>query len=230
MNDTRNGGPRDADLDGAVAAAASGDVKGALTALYASGYLDGLYRYLTAKWRKARGEDVESAIATAVAAYFTKVSEGIPVPRIAAYILKAADNQMSKNNRRGKHEVLAPDGEIEALSDARGHHVLPQDAEQEADTDRQREQARDMALAKARELLPRLGQENVQRAMSLVLEAVERGNTDLPIAAVADTLGLSYDTAKKCLQRGFARLSRLAREAGIELPSLDDISEDESDE
>lgn len=227
MNDSRDKSLRNSELNRAVAAAASGDVKGAITALHASGFLDGLYRHLTTKWPNVEPLDIESAIAAAVAAYFTKISEGSPVSRIAAYILKAADNQVLTSYHRRIHEDLTQDGEIETLSDHQGLKVSPQDDEQEAVEERRRQQARDLALARAKELLPRVGQENVQRAMSLVLEAVERGDPDLPLATVADTLGVSHDTAKKCLQRGFARLSRLAREAGIELPALDERAEDD---
>ena len=54
--------------------------------------------------------------------------------------------------------------------------------------------------------------------MELMIEAVEQGIPDLSTTEIGDALGISTDSARTLLGRGFKRLNRVAREEGITLP------------
>ncbi len=83
------------------------------------------------------------------------------------------------------------------------------------------------AVATARRLLPKLGQQNVQDVMRCLIDAVEAGEQDLPHRVVADALGLNQGTVRVLMKRGLDRLARAARAEGLvradfELVKLDE--------
>ena len=83
------------------------------------------------------------------------------------------------------------------------------------DEDSEREEKRAMAVRMTRKLLPRLGQQNVQAVMAYVIDAVDAGRWDVPNQEIMEAVGLSNDTVRTSLSRGFRRLSRLAQEEGL---------------
>ncbi len=77
------------------------------------------------------------------------------------------------------------------------------------------DEKRAQAITRARDLLPKLGQKNIQDVMSLVIDAVEAGREDLPSREIAEALGLQPATVRTLKMRGFERLARVAREEGL---------------
>jgi hypothetical protein len=63
--------------------------------------------------------------------------------------------------------------------------------------------------------------------MEVLIDAVEKGVTDLPAAVIADTLGINEDAARTLLSRGLSRLKREAQREGISFP--EDLGEIEQD-
>lgn len=84
------------------------------------------------------------------------------------------------------------------------------------------------AVRVARALVSRLGQQNVQRVMDYVLDAVEQRE---PVARqeIAAALDLKPNTVSKLIERGFTRLARVAEEEGYDLKIEDALEIEDED-
>jgi DNA-directed RNA polymerase specialized sigma24 family protein len=198
-------------LEDARAAAAAGGVIAMLEALHQAGVTDGLVRQLRARWPTLHETDADFILGEAVDAFYTAARGGTKVHDVVAYIWKAADHMASDHHARRQREAVG------SLEDAPGvaDPALAVLAGDSRPAHGDHEWRRQEALAHARRLLPRLGQANVQRVMSFVLDAVERGTVDLPNAVIADALGLGLETVRTSLSRGFRRLTREAKREGL---------------
>jgi DNA-directed RNA polymerase specialized sigma24 family protein len=193
-----------------------------LEELTRSGFLDGAVHGLERKWSgQLPRTEIEDAVAVAVDSAYATLRQGKPIRELGAWLWKAADNEA---NDRWHHEYARrqdSDGETpgtasEAISDdAR--------AAQDGLADHRRAEA----LRWARRLLPRIGQGQVVAVMEVLIDAVEKGVTDLPAAVIADTLGINEDAARTLLSRGLSRLKREAQREGISFP--EDLGEIEQD-
>ena len=190
--------------------AARGEPHRMLEALALSGFLDGLVRSLNTKWARMPVDEVKDCIALAVDSAYQAISQGRSVRDLGAWLWKAADNTV--NDRwNDYYHARAP---IEAADSTA---AVDQDLHDEA-AERLAEHRRAEAIRVARQLIPRIGQGQVAAVMGVVIDAVERGISDLPQAAIADALGLTEPAVRSLLSRGFDRLAREARREGIELP------------
>lgn len=74
--------------------------------------------------------------------------------------------------------------------------------------------------------------------MEYVLDGIEAGREDIPPAVIAEALGLSADTVRQAISRGFRRLARTAKGEALvdehwDLPALgqgESTCEDDDDE
>ena len=64
-------------------------------------------------------------------------------------------------------------------------------------------------------MLPLLGQENIQKVMTYIFDALATGVVDVSNEEIGEALGLSNDTVRTCRSRGFSRLQTRAVERGL---------------
>ncbi|MFP2925147.1 RNA polymerase sigma factor [Pyxidicoccus sp. 3LG] len=191
-------------LQRAVAAAAAGLPAEYFTALAASHALDGLVGKMRKRWPRMDEDTVHHAVAEAVDSLLVKLSGGGVVSSPLAYLFKAAFNQLAKTHEARQLEVAYDDEDKDYATDDRA----PQ---------RDREALRSEALRFARSLLPRLGEQNIQRVMGFILECVERGEFHVDNELISEATGLSLLSVRRLKSRGFQRLRREAEREGIEL-------------
>ncbi|MCY3820682.1 MAG: hypothetical protein OXH52_15190 [Gammaproteobacteria bacterium] len=208
-------------LQKAQAALNRGDVVDMLTALAASGFLDGLTRRLQAEWGGSLpAADIDECIAQAVDAAWAAARRGRTVANIGAWLWKVARNIANDK----WHDDYALRGNLDDTT-------LSVDSDLDEPERHVREQIQDAqrreAIRIARELLPRLGEGLVVDVMEVVVDAVEAGVPDLPAASIGEAVGISAHTARTLVSRGLTRLRRLAEREGYEMPT--DLPEPNND-
>ena len=123
-------------------------------------------------------------------------------PKAATRAWNFVKSARNETDRRREEEVAAREREridFEHESDAPSRDVL-----------------RGQAIRVARSLLTRIGHQNAQRVMAVVLDAVEAQEPVSP-AEIGTALGLVPNTVSKLIERGIARLARAAEEEGLEM-------------
>ncbi len=182
--------------------------------LFTTGFVDGLVRRLDRVWPQLARDQVEDAVADALVALYDAVADGRVVRRPEAYVFKAA-----QNGAKGRFDSQAGQVEYDDL--------LHADPEEHGSSSAGYADLRAEALRIARQLLPRLGQTNIQRVMAIVFEAIEADVSDISPSDIAAALGLSSAVVRQSLHRGFQRLERLAREEGLQL-ALDAVLDEDA--
>lgn len=187
-------------------------------ALYESHLLDGLVRTTEDQWSALSFQDAEDVVAEAVDALYTKVASGGAVGGIVSFLRKVVQNKACDLHRVKKQHILMPPPDLElAINKTAAIEAVTDcgDAQPNGHPEPEPldwEQRKRIALATARSLLPRLGQENVRRVMAYIFDAVEAGQEDISSPDIADALGLTSDTVRQARHRGFERLQRIAKE------------------
>jgi len=187
-------------LQQAARHAAEGQADQMLLALHEARVIDGLKRRLMARWRHLNDGDAHDCIVKAIQAAYRGVREGKRLPNLDKWVVLIAHRRAIDLRRTGakRPELRAPD--------------ILATYEDNSDSDRHRLYAK--AIDISRRLLPRIGQENVRRAMEVYLDAVERGE-EITHRQVGEILGVPRNTAKMLRSRGIHRLTRLAQDDGI---------------
>ena len=90
---TPAGSGRNALLEQATAAAAAGDPAAMLEALHNAGVLDGIARYIAARWSDFDFEDATLFVAAAVDRLYAKIRAGEHVRNVSAFLFKVALNK-----------------------------------------------------------------------------------------------------------------------------------------
>lgn len=209
------------ELRAAVEAARTGDVREFLIRLAASHAVDAITQRLVAKWSRAEWGNVEAAVLRATETLFARARDGALIRSPAGFLWGCATNDLSNQHRAG---VLVVSPYQDCHSSASWDPSSP-------DSDRDDEAIRVRALKFARSLLPRLGQDNIIRVMTFVLDCVEAGEKYVDHKIIAEATGLTADTVRKLKHRGFERLEREAKRHGVLLDdSLDPAQHLEEDE
>lgn len=208
-------------LNRAVEAGMSGDVRMYLEELAGAPVFDGIVNGLRRRWPDAEDVVLHDAVADATDALYKRLSEGVRVLNPGAFLWGAARNQLLKWQK--------------GRADARGHEVpldedypAPRTAGGDPPDDDPSPERRKEALRIARGLLPRLGQQNVQRVMGFIFDGIEADELYLDNATIADALGLTTETVRRAKERGWKRLEREARKAGIALPESVSVAYEQS--
>ncbi len=199
-------------------AALAGDPMAMLIALYKSHVLDGICRRLAAAWGAIAFEDIQLLVAEAVDVLYEKVRNGGNIRRIVPYLLKVSTRKAYDfhESRCAVDAVDPADLETAVGKEAR-RRFESKERQAEASPgepvdDLDYEERRRIALRIARGLLPRLGQQRIQDVMGYIFDAIEAGHEDISNEDIEDALGLSPETVRTAKSRGFARLSRIAKE------------------
>jgi len=197
---------RDALFLAATKAAEAGDPVAMLEALYQTGILDGIPRYIAAHWSDFDFADASIFVAAATDDFFSKVRSGHKIRNVSAYLFKVALNKASDEyEEKSKRVPLEEVGDIPDRRSTPAAPPLP------------REVLKKKALQLARQFLNELGQENVQKVMAIYFDAIDKGIGDIATADVAELLGLTEEAVRQCRSRGWRRLRRVAKEHGVNL-------------
>lgn len=218
----------------AASAAREGDAVKTCTELMHSSIMDGLWRRLVSQsWWRLDDHLASEVVGDALDELFnTMVKRRSPVDNVGGLlwtiVYRRAIDKVRQVQRRRKREGLL-DERIEADADqtpeGRRHAF-----EEEAD----KQYRVRMAVHLARSLLPQLGMTQSQRVLETIFDALERGDDAVELDEIADALGSTREAVRRARDRGFARLERVAREAGItdklEIPGMDADADAEAEE
>jgi DNA-directed RNA polymerase specialized sigma24 family protein len=187
-------------------AAAQGDPVQMLDALFQTGILDGIARFVAANWSEFDFEDGTVFAAAAVDELYSRIHAGFTIKHISGYLFKIALNKA--HDEYGKRAENVSLDDIGDLADPRTVPSTPP---------LPREALKKRALQLARQFLNELGQQNIQRVMAIYFDAVEKGIEDVSTAEIAEALHITEDTVRQCRSRGWRRLQRIAQEHGVSL-------------
>lgn len=194
-------------------AARRGDPRGMLNAIAETSILDGLARWGKRRWGKIPDDLMHDIIGKAVDNLYEQVRNGQKILDIPAYLTKTIHFKADDLYRK-----LIREEEFDPTNRAHTENMqyLPEQLSSDADIAELGDEERlKEAIVKARQLLPRLGQENVQKVMETILDAVEAGRVDITNEEIAEVTGLSQSSVRVWKLRGFKRLTDLAsKEAG----------------
>lgn len=206
-------------------AAVAGNPKEMLSALWSAGILGGLMGRLRIRWKGLQPSDIEDAIADSLVAVYERVSSGKRVEHIVSLLLKICDCRLSDRHRLLCKEI--PHGP-DTLADCAGgiaKEAQEDDGSPEREQELPYEAVRAQAIAHAKRLLPRLGQDSIQKVMGFIFDAVEAGCDDISNTEIAEAVGLSLDTVRKSKERGWQRLEREARKEGLMPEGFEELGE-----
>jgi DNA-directed RNA polymerase specialized sigma24 family protein len=194
-------------------AAATGDARAMVEAMFVSGFVDGLVGRVDRAWRLLDRAAAEDAVADAVGALYGTVLDGKVVESPEGYVVKAAWHIAQVEHKRRK--TLREPEDFEADDD-----------EEDDDFGPSRSEWRDEAIRVARRLLPQMGQTNPRRVIEVIVDAVEAGIPDISNAEIGRILSLTNDVVRQSKKRGFERLERLAAEQGQTAPFAASLAPD----
>jgi DNA-directed RNA polymerase specialized sigma24 family protein len=188
-------------------AAVAGDVIAMLEALTESRFLEALQRYMEVDWPHLDGREIVSG---AVDEFYRRAGTGTAIRKPMGYLFMTVKKMAIKEHEKRTRNVEFSDASDEA-SVANSTPTLKNRVP--------REERKSRALAIARSLLPRIGQDTLRGIASYYLEAVERDATRIDDEELANAFGLTNETARRLKNRALERLAREARDAGISLAS-----------
>lgn len=203
-------------LERAKEAATRKDVRTFLQAINDSRLLDGAKRTLAAKYEGALDQErIHEIISLATDKFYEAASGGRKIIFPAAYLWRTIHNTAYDTHRTASKNI--------PLESIRKGDIIIEPQSEQADVIETQKKRR-IGLRIARELLPKIGSDNVQNVMSYIIDAVEAGVEDISNQEIAEALGLSETSVGQWKKRGFERLERAAIEAGYRTEVLQDVS------
>jgi DNA-directed RNA polymerase specialized sigma24 family protein len=216
-------------LERAKEAATKKDVRTFLQGINDSRLLDGAKRTLEAKYEGALDhERIHEIISLATDKFYEAASGGRKIIFPAAYLWKTIRTTAYDIHKRASKNI--------PLEFIHKGDIIIEPLSGQDDVSEESRKRRQNGLRIARELLPKIGSDNVQNVMRYIIDAVEAGVEDISSKEIAEALGQSESSVRKWKQRGFERLERAAIEAGYrteflrEVSSENDINEQENEE
>ncbi len=202
--DARDPPEREQLLRQAAEAAVAGDEYATLNAIQQSEVFDGFVRRLGDRWPSLHETDLSALLwSEVVDAFYEAARKGEQFKNHAAWLwrvawLKTIDlhKERSRALGVGSVDVAAP---VE-------RETVPWDDGEERRAERVRK-----AIQLALQLLPKLGEANVQRVMRYIFEAYGAGRWEVTNEEIAEALGMTGATVRLWRSRGFNRLIREAK-------------------
>jgi DNA-directed RNA polymerase specialized sigma24 family protein len=188
-------------LQQAADAALAGNMRDTLDAIQRSEVFDGFLRQLADRWPSLHETDLSALLwSEVVDAFYDAVRARKEIECYGAWLWRVScvkTFDLHKQRRRalgvGAVDVAAP---VEP-------ETVPWDDGEERRAERVRK-----AVQLAIQLLPRLGEDNIQRVMRYIFEAYAAGRWEVPNEEIAGALGMTGDTVRQWRSRGFRRLIR----------------------
>jgi DNA-directed RNA polymerase specialized sigma24 family protein len=192
----------------------AGDMAKTLDLISRSEVFDGFVRKLADRWPSLHETDVTALLwSEVVEAFYEAARRGEQFKKHAAWLwrvawFKAIDlhKERSRAVSVGGMDVAAP---VEP-------ETVPWDDGEERRAERVRK-----AVQLAIQLLPRLGEANVQRVMRYIFEAYAAGKWEVTNEEIAQALGMTGETVRLWRSRGFNRLIREAKKERAVNPEFD---------
>ena len=222
--------PESDPLKRAAACAKAGDPVGMVTVLAEDHAMDGFHRQFSRRYNRLPGTVIEEAIAKATDKAYAQIQAGKKITSLAAWLWKVIENELNDAWTR-EYKYNATYDESRHAEAVRSHSAGGPEEQEEID----RGLLRTEAIRVAREIIPTLGQTNLVKVMTVVIDAVEAGVEDLSHGAIGKALDLNPATVRVLVYRGFDRLTRAARTRGLHLnrarlkelfPGFDDDEDD----
>ena len=187
-----------------------------LAALQQERVLDGLVRRLCSDWDRVSRHAVEDAVVQAVDELYAQVQKGHEITRVVGLLRWRADKRIYDHVHGREYKLVrgyAPK-DLALVADLNGGQkdVYLFDEEEE---DEEPDQRSSELFARARELVPRLGEDNIQKIMIYLLDALEAGRASVPNQEIADVVGLTLASAKSLKSRAIDRFLKRAPEVGL---------------
>jgi hypothetical protein len=207
----------------ARAAGTRKDLKGMLAAIHRSRILDGILRRLERRWRSLHPLDLDRILGEVVDEFYAAVSNGRNVRNVGGWLWNAACYMTKAFHESRKREQSF---ESDRIEDRPEHVPVVEDDEE------RRRRWRTWCVERALGLVPQLGEENVQAVMNYILGAWQAGHWEVSDKEVAEVLGKNRATVRQWRLRGFRRLIRAAKEAGLvnQQFDLDDLEPDREED
>jgi DNA-directed RNA polymerase specialized sigma24 family protein len=207
------------ELERAKQAAMSGDIATFMEALFSSRLPDAL------TWRLRKqlpDDDVDAIVAEGIGSTYEALQTRGAKIDLAAWLSKTCYNKARARYATRKNVVTEDPLDVERRSKLDRAQLAPPitRAEQEEAEERSANRRID-AIKLARTLLPRIGEDNIQKVMSVVLDAIEQDLMDLPPEEISEMVGLTPGTVRRLISRGFERLEREAKQDGLWLDISD---------
>jgi DNA-directed RNA polymerase specialized sigma24 family protein len=216
----RNQDLHDEAYERAAAAARIGDAAVACTELMKSRMIDGLaHRLMSQQWWSFPMREATEVIADAVDELFQTMRER---PRLIdnvggllwTIVYRRAGDRLRAAKRRERYERALDDGRDLAIKDELREY-RPEERRAAFDDEVEREARVRSAIGIARTLLPQLKMPTSERVLAYFFDALERGADHVDYAEMAAAFASTAEAVRKASERGFDRLERVAREAGI---------------
>jgi DNA-directed RNA polymerase specialized sigma24 family protein len=209
---------QETEIQRATQAAIAGDPATLIEALYTSGLLDGIAWRLRSQLPE---DDVDFIISEAIRCTYQAIHLGRQEIDLASWLCKTCYNMAGARYAMRKNVVFLESSDLDRRQQTLGRREFTTEHTNPEEQEEEREKRRIAAVQIARSLLPKIGEENIQRVMAVVLDAVEQDVVDLPHRAIAEAVGLSVGTVQRLVSRGFERLEREAKREGLWLDSVD---------
>lgn len=212
-------------LDKAIEAASRKDIVSFMQHIHDSRFLDGAKRTLEHRW----GLDKE-AIHEILSDSVDRLYEAAQLKGIILF----PGGYFFKIIERRTVDYYRSHANHEGFDDTREDHTVTTEQEGKkrisADPEEEHDERIKEGIRIARSLLPKIGEENVQKVMSYIINAVEAGVVDISNREIAEAISLSEVSVRKWKQRGFERLKRAAIKEGYRKEFFRDITPTDNDE
>ena len=198
----------------AAEAAKAGDECATLDAIQRSEVFDGFLRRLADRWPSLHETDLSALLwSEVVDAFYEAIRNGEQIKTYAAWLWRVAWLKTFDLHKERRRALGVGSVDVPAREEA--ETVCWDDGEE-----RRAERVR-KAIHLAMQLLPRLGEANVQRVMRYIFDAYAAGRWEVSNEEIAGALGMTGDTVRQWRSRGFRRLVREAKKERAVNPEFD---------
>jgi DNA-directed RNA polymerase specialized sigma24 family protein len=201
-------------MDAARDAACAGDFAAMMEAIVDSHYLDAVYRYLGRDWSQFDHDDAATLVGAAVDEFYQRAKSGTKIWKPRSYLFKILQKLAID-----EHERRKPLHEFEGPTEAEAARALQGDRDVLVNTVPRPERVR-AAIQLARQLIPKVGERQLQQICEFYIDAVEKELPSVEDETLAETFGLQVDTARRLKNRALERLTREAKKAGIRITEI----------